>query len=222
MSYPDVVANAYQWVFDNAETVSINRRKVVGQTISRSNVVRSVNRGGQGWRFDVKMPDGMNWQTARPYIEAIDQADKVYAAQIKMNNPGYSTWLNPYLGDSDNLSGWTASVLGSQYQYITLTSVAGMTSGYTLRQGDWIQIKDATNQYNQVYTVVEDVVYPNTTVLLNRPYEGDVSSSLTLTIGPECEFQLICVDLPTWTIFARDQVSWSGTFSFYETGDYFV
>jgi len=221
MSYATVVANAYQWVFDNAETISMNRRKVVGQTISRSNVVRSVNRGGQGWRFDVKMPDGMSWQTARPYIEAIDQADKVYAAEVKMNNPGYTSWLNAYRGSSSNLTGWTASVLGNSYQYITLTSVAGMTSGYTLRQGDFIQIIDATNQYNQVYTVVEDVTYPNTTVTLNRPYEGATSAGLALVIGPECEFQIICTELPAWTIFARDQVSWSGVFSFYETGEYF-
>ena len=210
-----------QWVFDNAETVSINRRKVVGQTISRSNQVRSVNRGGQAWRFEVKLPDGMAWDTARPYIEAIDQADKVYAGLVKMNNAGYTSWLNAYRGDSTDLTGWTADVLGTGYQYITLTNVAGMTSGYTLRQGDWIELQDNTNQWKGVYSVVEDVTYPNTTVLLNKPYEGGNAASLDLVIGPECEFQVICSDLPAWTIFARNQVSWSGNFTFYQTGDWY-
>ena len=133
MSYQTVVQNAYQWVFDNAESVSINRRKVVGQTITRSNVVRAVGRGGQAWRFEVKMPDGMLWDEARPYIEAIDQADKVYEALVKMNNPGYTPWLNAYRGDSTDLTGWTATTPGPGYQYINLTNVEGMYSGYTLR-----------------------------------------------------------------------------------------
>ncbi len=35
-------------------------------------------------------------------------------------------------------------------------------------------------------------------------------------IDPLESINIICVELPQWTIFARDQVSWSGAFIFYE------
>lgn len=37
---------------------------------------------------------------------------------------------------------------------------------------------------------------------------GDIDKDESITV--------ICVEMPQWTIFARDQVSWSGPFVFYE------
>ena len=66
------MTTAFQWVFDNAESISIDRKAVVAQTTSRDQTIRSVSRGGQVWRFEVKLPDGIRWSDARSYIEAID------------------------------------------------------------------------------------------------------------------------------------------------------
>ena len=69
-----MTTTAFQYVFDNAESISIDRRAVTAQTMTRDNTVRTVSRGGQVWRFDVKLPDGPTWSGARPYITAIDYA----------------------------------------------------------------------------------------------------------------------------------------------------
>lgn len=205
------MTTAFQTIFNLAESISIDRRGVVGQTISRSNIVRSVDRGGRVWRFTVKMPDGIPWTQLRSAIEAIENADMYTVGTVNLNNSGYNGWLSNYRGSSSNLSGWTANATqGSD----TLTSLvpAGISSGTTLAAGDFVQL----GTLGHVYSVVDAVPYGTTSVKLNRPVV-DTTGSKTLIVGPAVTWQVICTQLPTWTIFSRNQVSWSGNFVFYES-----
>lgn len=204
-----MTTTAFQYVFNNAESISINKKSVVGQTITRNNTVRSVSRGGQIWRFDVKLPDGMSWSLARPYIEAIEYADRYTTGVVNLNNPGYNNWLTPYQGNAVSVSGFTAAI-NIGVNAITLTANPTTSSGYKFRAGDIIQIGSG-----HVYSVSEDVAYNSNTVYLNRPVI-ETSGSYNLTVGPTVNWNVICTSLPQWTIFSRNQVSWSGPFTFYE------
>jgi hypothetical protein len=180
---------------------------VTAQTISRNNTVRTVSRGGQVWRFDVKLPDGIRWSDAREYIEAIDSADRFTTGTVQINNPGYNTWLLPYRGNS-NPVGFSASWTQGDSS-ITLT--AGQTfSGLNFGRGDVIQLGTG-----RVYSVTADVPFNSNTVPVNRPVI-DATGTGTLKVGPAVTWSVVCTELPQWTIFARDQVSWSGPFVFYE------
>lgn len=123
---------AFQFVFDNMETFSIDRKAVVGQTISRNFNVRSVSRGPTPWRFELKMPDGRRWSDDAAAIKLIDAADRFTPGTVSLSHPGYADWLSS-----------TPEFLG------------------------------------KTWTVM-------------------------------------CVQLPKWTIFARDQVAWDGPFVFIE------
>jgi hypothetical protein len=201
------MTTAFQYVFDNAESISFNRRAVTAQTISRNNTVRTVSRGGQVWRFDVKLPDGIRWSDAREYIEAIDSADRFTTGTVQINNPGYNTWLLPYRGNS-NPAGIAASWTQGDSS-ITLTS-GQAPSGLSFGRGDVIQLGTG-----RVYSVTADVPVGSNTVPVNRPVI-DATGSGTLKVGPAVTWSVVCTELPQWTIFARDQVSWSGNFVFYE------
>lgn len=200
-----MTTTAFQYVFDNAESISIDRRAMTAQTIARDNTVRTVSRGGQVWRFSVKLPDGMPWSTARPYIEAIDYADRYTQGTVNLNNAGLNTWLTPYRGDGSTFAAsWTQGATS-----ITLTS--GTASTYKFRVGDLIQLGSS----GHVYSVVADVNNVATTVNLNRAVV-DATGSGSLVIGPAVTWTVICTELPQWTISARNQVAWSGAFTFYE------
>lgn len=121
---------SFQWVFDKAESISINKRAIVGQTITRNLTVRAVSRGDAIRRFTVKLPDGMLWSEVATYIQALDTADKFTKQTINVSN--YGAWINA----------------------------------------------------------------------------GD--------INPATSYSVICVEFPQWTIFSRNQVSWSGPFVFFE------
>ena len=122
----------FQWVVDRAETLSINRKKMVSQTTARDGKVRAVSRGTQPKRFEVKLPDGIPWTELKTFIEASETTDRI----------GTSTISIPY----------------SKFPWF----------------------------YNNV----------------------NPGTSLTYTV--------ICTSFPEWTIFSRNQVSWSGPFVFVE------
>lgn len=123
---------SFQPMIDFAETISIDRKKLVASTTSRNGMVRSVVRGTPPKKITAKVPDGMRWSDVKDVIAAAEQLDKYTDAQIEIK---YS--LFPwYYGNVD----------------------PGQNEHYTVR----------------------------------------------------------CIEFPQWTIFARDQVSWSGPFVFLE------
>jgi hypothetical protein len=123
---------SFQWIIDNAESLSINRLKVVASTQSRDGTVRAVSRGAVKRKFEVKLPDGPRWSDLRSNILAAEGLDRDTTATISIPYAKFP-W---YYGNSAPSS-------------------------------------------DESYTV-------------------------------------ICVTFPQWTIFARDQVSWSGAFVFVE------
>jgi hypothetical protein len=202
-----MTTTAFQYVFDKAESINFNRKAVVASTTTRSGIVRTASRGGQIWRFEVKLPDGIAWSDARGYIEAIDAADRYTDGNVQINNSGYNSWLTAYQG---NCAGNPAASWSQGATSITLTS-GQASSGYNFKAGDLIQLKST----GKVYSVTSNVAYNSNTVPVNRPIL-DATSSGTLVIGTNVTWNVICQDLPQWTIFARDQVSWSGPFVFSE------
>jgi hypothetical protein len=125
-----MTTTAFQWVFDKAASVSVERKHLVGQSITRNGVVRSVDRGAMPLTFTVKLPDGMKWSETRTQIKALDDADRFTTGDVAFSNAGYASWL----GNTTEFTGVTWNV--------------------------------------------------------------------------------ICVKMPSWTIFSRDQVSWDGPFVF--------
>ena len=123
---------SFQWIFDNAESISATKREIVGQSITRNQTVRAVSRGNGVWKFTVQLPDGMRWSEIADEISAIETKNRFTKETVGLTDTGYTSWI----------------------------------------------------------------------------HNGD------FTVGQT--WQLLCVEMPTWTIFARDQVSWSGPFVFYE------
>lgn len=124
---------SFQWIIDNAETLSINRKKMVAQTTARDGQVRAVSRGTMPDNITVKLPDGIAWTDLKANIEAAEALDRISTAVITI----------PYA------------------------------------RFPWF--------YNNV---------------------NPGGSAYSKTVR--------CIQFPEWTIFARNQVSWSGPFVFVE------
>jgi hypothetical protein len=122
----------FQWIVNQAETISINRKKMVASTTARDGTVRAVSRGTQPKRFEVKLPDGIPWTVLRTDIAAAEVLDRITTATISIPYAKFPWYYNDVAPASDE--------------------------SYTVR----------------------------------------------------------CIQFPEWTIFARNQVSWSGPFVFQE------
>lgn len=201
---------SFQWIIDNAESISINRKRVVANTTARDGTVRSVSRGGQVWRFDVKLPDGPAWTDYRQRISQAEALDRMTTANIQLNDAGHS-WLVQYQGNSVNYTGFVASITQGS-NTITLTTSPTTSSGFKFRAGDFIQLGSS----GKVYTVAADVAFNSNTVVLHRPVLEASATGVALRVAENCVWTVICAQFPEWTLFARDQVSWSGPFVFVE------
>ena len=199
---------SFQWVFDNAETLSMDRRKMVATTTARDGMTRSVERGSQLYRFVVKLPDGIPWSILRPIISNLEYLDKLSTDKIYLNNSGYN-WMVKYQGDSSNYAIATASWTKNS-NTITLNSGLTVSSGYRLRAGDFVQLGTGST-----YNVAQDVPMGSNSVILHRPVKENTGSG-SLYVAEGCSFNVKCQDFPSWTLMARDQVAWSGPFTFIE------
>jgi len=201
------MTTAFQWVIDNAESISIDRLKTVSSTTARDGTTRSIARTGQPWRFSVRLPDGPRWQDYRQDISKIEALDRHTIGTIQINNPGHN-WLIKYQGDAADKTAITAS--WSTGNTITLTG-GQASSGYNFLAGDVIQLGSS----GSCYTVTSDIAFGTNTVTLHRPII-DAAGADTLNVAENCVWSVICTQFPQWNIFARNQVGWAGEFAFVE------
>lgn len=200
---------SFQYIIDNAETISIDRRQVTATTQTRDGIARSVSRGGQYWKFEVKLPDGPRWTDWRGKISEIEKIGRSTTGTFTLTNSGLA-WMVGYQGNAATYTTFTGSwTKGSAT--LTMTGGPSVASGYKFKAGDFIQLGSS----GKVYTVAADVAFNSNTVILHRPVI-DTTGSGTLRIGPNCIFTVLCIQQPKWTLFARDQVSWDGPFIFVE------
>lgn len=202
------MTTAFQKVIDYAETLSINKKRKVAQSVSRDGTVKSTSLGGQVYEFVVRMPDGLSWTEFRPLIELMEALDRTTVGEIRINVTGQE-YIAGYQGNLTNIT--AVQVSHTSGNTLTITGGATLGSGFRFRSGDFIQLGTT----GSVYNVVNDVPFNSSTITVHRPVR-EAAGSYTLRVGANVVWEVICVQFPQWTIFQRDQVSWDGSFVFAE------
>lgn len=201
------MTSPFQFIIDEAVDVQINKRAVVAITIARDQTGRAVSRGGRIWRFTVTPSPGMKWSESRGLIEKLDKADMFTTATIDFNLVE-SDFIYGYQGDMTG----TMSISYTQgSDTVTVTGGTG-SSGFRFKSGDLIQPVGS----KRVYSVVDDVPYNSSTVLLNRPII-DATGTSECVYGRACQWHVICTSMPDYRIVSYDRIEWSGTFTFLES-----
>lgn len=85
---------SFQFTIDNAETLSINKRKMIATTTARDGQVRAVSRGTQPARIEVKVADGIPWTTLKSDIAAAEAMDRITTGTITIPYAGYEWYYN--------------------------------------------------------------------------------------------------------------------------------
>lgn len=200
------MSTAFQTVFDNATTISINKKKKVSQTSSRTGVIKTTSLGGQVWEFEVKLPDGPRFSDYRQLIEAMEVLDRTQQGTIQITQP----YITGYQGNLSNITSGTVTYTVGNGVSIT-SGLGGITSGYKFRAGDVVQLGSS----GAVYSVAQDVPYDTNSIVFNRPIM-ESPGTYSLIVGPAVTWTVVCVQYPEYKIFGYDQISWSGPFIFSE------
>ena len=85
---------SFQWIIDRAETLSINRKKMVAQTTARDGQVRAVSRGTVPDVITVQLPDGIPWTELKTNIEAAEALDRISTASITISYAKFPWFYN--------------------------------------------------------------------------------------------------------------------------------
>jgi hypothetical protein len=207
-----------QTIINASSGITINRRKVVGVQITSNQIPRtSLTPTRVPWRFTIDMPASLPWWNNRALVEFLDNIDR-YSPQVVNFSDTCLSWLFRYQGamTSGMISGLTVSAFAGNQMTLSGLTAAGVTNGTVMfLANDLIQI--GTNPYP--FTAVNTVTATSSNTItfeVNRPNFLTSFSGQGITVGPACNFNVFCPNMPTYKLlpgayYKYDGPSGSGT-----------
>jgi hypothetical protein len=209
-----------QNIIDKAQQIEIDRRRIVGQTMSRSQRIKTAERAtAQPWKFKITPPGSLPWTASRGFIEVINLNDRVAEYEISLSNSPGTSYITSYMGGitQGQLNNLTIQAVGTST--ITITDMPSVSSSTVIfAQGDIIQPENSRYPYAVVDTVVRGLT-TTTSVTLHRPIitsEGVTLSGQGLAVGNSCTWRVVVSALPTFQLIPMQQVQYTGDFELIE------
>jgi hypothetical protein len=209
-----------QNIIDKAQQIEIDRRRMVGQTISRSQRIKTSERStAQPWKFKITPPGMLPWTASRGFIEVIDFNDRATEYEISLNNNPNMNYITSYMGAITQGELNSLTIFSTGTSTITITNMPTVTSSTVIfAQGDLIQPANSRYPYTVANTVTRGSS-TTTSVTLNRPIITSEGISLIgqgLAVGNSCTWQVIITGLPTYQLVPIRQVQYTGDFELIE------
>jgi len=213
-----------QTIIDNAVTITFDRRKVVGQTVSRSGIVKIGSIASKiPWVMSIEMHPGLKYSTNRSLTEEIDRLDRVFTETVDIGstNPALS-YITRYMGDftPTQIGQMTVSSAGSLTITFDMSSVVGdVPSDVVFKKGDFVSLAGG---YKYPYTVTSDVVRGSAgtiNVPINRPFidqQGFTEAGAVPVVGSDVTWELVMSKKPSYAVVPYDRLEFNGVFELVE------
>lgn len=210
-----------QNIIDRAQQIEIDRRKIVAQSISRSERIKTAERSSvQPWSFKVTPPGSLPWTASRGLIEVISTNDRSVEYEISLGSTANTSYITAYQGGVKPISSLTSiTIMSTTTSTLTLTNLPTTASTTVLfARGDLIQPANSRYPYTVINTVTRGVS-TTTTVELNRNIitsEGITLAGSTLRVGSSCTWRVVVSGLPTYQLVPMQRVQYTGDFELVE------
>lgn len=208
-----------QKVVNTSTKINFDRRKVVGQTVSRSQRIKTAERASaQTWKITVSPAPIFDYTSARPYLEAIMLADRNTEVKINLANNTRMSYLTAYQGAMTSAQRSALTVTNFTSTTMTIGGLPSTTSTAVMFQaGDFIQ--PINSRYP--YIVTEQVLRgtgTSVTVATNRPRITSEATTVTgaLLVGTQTSWTCVITQLPTYEVGQYQRVNFTGDFEFVE------
>ncbi len=196
-----------QTFLDRATFLTVDKRKVSAQTITRSGQVKTAEvASANPYRFAFGVTAGYTYSENRGALEELDSLDITVEENIDIGttntNLSYLTALQGTLGGSPTIT--SASGLS-----IVVNTSGATGSGTALKKGDFIQ---PGTSYRYPYQVTADVTWnaSSITVPIHRPFitqSGYTVSGKPLLLGSAVTWNVKMVNKPSYTVLPHDRFS---------------
>ena len=213
-----------QGVINNAQSITWERRKITGQTMSRGGRTRiSSIASAVPWSFTIKPRPRMVYSQMRSLIESLDTIDMTTPTTINigLTNTNLS-YVTQYQGawTTSQLTAMTFTSQSGLNFTMDVSSVTGKNVGdIVFEKGDFIQPKAAPgDSYRYPYTVTDTVTWSagNTLIVpVHRPFiidpDGDPFNRI-LTIGSDVTWSVVLTSKPSYRISGFDVLDFTDDF----------
>jgi hypothetical protein len=208
-----------QTIIDRAQSIEIDRRRIVAQTVSRSQRIKISERASaQPWRWTVAPPGMLKWSDSRGIVELIDFNDRANEYTLSLNNNASMNYITQYQGGAttNQLTAMQITSFTTSTMVIgTLPSVS--TSTIMFASGDLIQPTLSRYPYTVVNTVYRGSGN-SISLVTHRP--AITSENVTLTgsfkTGTSCTWRMVLTALPSYSIVPKNLVQFNGDFKLIE------
>jgi len=196
-----------QTFLDRATFLTVDKRKVSAQTITRSGQVKTAEvASANPYRFAFGVTAGYTYSENRGALEDLDRLDITVEEQIDIGttntNLSYLTALQGTLAGSPTIT--SASGLS-----IVVSTGGASGSGVALKKGDFIQ---PGSGYRYPYQVTADVNWNASTITvpIHRPFITQTGYSVSLKpllLGSAVTWNVKMVNKPSYTVLPHDRFS---------------
>lgn len=211
-----------QTIIDNATFITIKRKRLASQSVSRSGRVLTAEvASAEPYRFVIGMHNGLTYSENRDLVETLDNLDVTEESTIDIGgtNSGL-TYITEYKGGMTPTQVGQCAINGTPTGTNIVVSTFGVvgTPANAFKKGDYIQLGSG---YRYPYTVTADVAWNASTVTvpIHRPFipqDSYTASGKPILVGKDIEFNVKMVKKLDYTIVPHDRLSFEGDFEVVE------
>lgn len=213
-----------QEIIDTAESIELDRGRIISQTISRSQRLKTAERSATiPWRWRVTPRRHFYWSANRDLIETIDYNDRSVEVELQLSNNAGMAYICQYQGSLspsqvNNLSISTSTT--SSLVITGLPAIAGSITSSTVvfRAGDFVQPANSRYPYTVLGTVTRGTE-STVSVSLNRDIiasEGLNFAGQDLKVGTEVSWRMVVISRPSYRILPYNRMEFTGDFELME------
>lgn len=202
-----------QTIINNASSLTIDRRKVVGLQITRNEIPRvSLTPTRQPWRMVLEMPASLRYYNNRDLLEALDTMDRISPEIVTFSNNSCLSWIFAYQGQLSEANRSPIRVQSFVGNQLVLTNLPGVASNTVMFEpNDLIQLGNYPYPFTSTTRVTRGLG-SSVIVTTNRPNILSVNVvNLGITVGNDCDFYMFCPNMPTYKLKPGGYVGTNGT-----------
>ena len=208
-----------QTFLDRATFLTVDKRKVSAQTITRSGQVKTAEvASANPYRFAFGVTAGYTYSENRGALEELDNLDITDEEEIDIGATNTSlSYLTAYQGDSTGIGSIT--ITGRSGNTLILNCSAAGSGTFLFKKGDYIQ---PASGYRYPYQVTADVAHTTSAsviIPIHRPFIDQSGYSLngkSLLVGNDVTFKVKMVLKPSYSAVPIDRISFTDDFELIE------
>ena len=224
---PESDSNGLQDVINKTGFITIDKRKVTAESISRSGHYKTAERSPAIYNFTVGAPQGLTYSTNRDLLQDLDTLDRINEANVDIgaNNTSLS-YITGYQGDANATIHTTKhEIVAFSGSTLYIQSDSWPASDYLFKKGDFIQPTGNTNVYRYPYQVTSDVPNAsssNISVPVHRPILSQEGQTIltgakgNYRYGSDVRFHVKCLKNPIYSVVPYDLIDFDGDFELIE------